>query len=40
MFLTLGNLGQNPRIGLLFIDFENPHRLRCGDSSVPRLRWM
>ncbi len=28
MFLSLGNLGENPRIGLLFIDFEHPNRLR------------
>ena len=34
MFLTLGNLGQNPRIGLLFIDFENPHRLRVHGTAA------
>ncbi len=34
MFLTLGNLGQNPRIGLLFIDFENPHRLRIHGTAT------
>ena len=28
MFLTLGNLATNPAVGLLFIDFERPHRLR------------
>ncbi|MET7247055.1 pyridoxamine 5'-phosphate oxidase family protein [Methylobacterium sp. EM32] len=35
MFLTLGNLSENPRIGLLFIDFERPHRLRVhGTASL------
>jgi predicted pyridoxine 5'-phosphate oxidase superfamily flavin-nucleotide-binding protein len=28
MFMTLGNLATNPAVGLLFIDFEQPHRLR------------
>ena len=28
MFLTAGNVQANPRIGLLFIDFETPNRLR------------
>jgi len=28
MFLSLGNLGQNPQVGLLFIDFEAQQRLR------------
>lgn len=34
MFLTLGNLGDNPRIGLLFIDFERPHRLRVHGKAT------
>lgn len=35
MFLSLGNLGINPKIGMLFIDFEHPHRLRLhGSASV------
>jgi hypothetical protein len=28
MFRSLGNLLQNERVGLLFIDFEQPQRLR------------
>lgn len=34
MFLTLGNLGENPRVGLLFIDFESPHRLRVHGTAA------
>jgi len=35
MYLSLGNLGQNPQVGLLFIDFERQQRLRMnGISSV------
>ena len=35
MFRTLGNLRVNPRVGLLFIDFEGGTRLRVnGDASV------
>ena len=28
MFLSIGNISQNNRVGLSFIDFENPRRLR------------
>ena len=28
MFFSMGNLDQNPEIGILFIDFEVPHRMR------------
>jgi uncharacterized protein YndB with AHSA1/START domain/predicted pyridoxine 5'-phosphate oxidase superfamily flavin-nucleotide-binding protein len=28
MYLSAGNLSVNPKVGLLFIDFERPHRLR------------
>jgi predicted pyridoxine 5'-phosphate oxidase superfamily flavin-nucleotide-binding protein len=28
MFLSLGNIAANNRVGLLFIDFETPHRVR------------
>lgn len=28
MFLSMGNLAGNPRVGLLFMDFETPRRLR------------
>lgn len=35
MFLTLGNVAETSRVGLLFIDFEHPNRLRVhGDASV------
>ena len=28
MYLSMGNIAQNPEVGLLFIDFERPFRLR------------
>ena len=28
MFYSMGNLAAKPEIGILFIDFENPHRIR------------
>ena len=35
MFLSLGNLSVNPRVGLLFVDFEGQKRLRLdGIASV------
>ena len=35
MFLSVGNLAANPKIGLLFIDWEEPSRIRVhGDASV------
>jgi hypothetical protein len=35
MFRTVGNLRVNPRVGLLFIDFETGNRLRVnGDATV------
>jgi hypothetical protein len=35
MFLSLGNINTNNKVGLLFIDFENPHRVRAyGEASV------
>src|ERR1051326_7692042 len=35
MFLSLGNLQRNPRVGLLFIDFQNQWRLRLnGIASI------
>jgi uncharacterized protein len=37
MFLSIGNISANPNIGLLFIDFEKPKRLRVnGTASVSR----
>lgn len=35
MFLSCGNLMENPRVGMLFINFENGTRLRLsGDASI------
>jgi uncharacterized protein len=35
MFLSMGNIAANPRVGLLFVDFERPNRLRVqGSASV------
>lgn len=37
MFLSMGNISQNNKIGMLFIDFETPHRLRLhGTATVSR----
>ena len=37
MFLSVGNLAATSKVGLLFIDFEHPHRLRVqGTASVRR----
>lgn len=37
MFLNIGNISVNPSVGLLFIDFEKPKRLRVdGSASVSR----
>ena len=33
MYLTAGNLAANPKLGLLFIDFETPHRLRLHGTA-------
>ncbi len=34
-YLSLGNLLRNPQVGLLFVDFENPKRLRVnGTASI------
>ncbi len=43
MFKSLGNLLVNPQVGLLFIDFESPKRLRVNgratiDAADPLLR--
>jgi len=34
MFKSLGNLTVNPAVGLLFIDFEKPRRLRVQGQAV------
>jgi hypothetical protein len=34
MFKSLGNVLVNPQVGLLFIDFENPKRLRVNGRAT------
>lgn len=35
MFLSMGNIAATAKVGLLFIDFETPHRIRIhGEASV------
>jgi predicted pyridoxine 5'-phosphate oxidase superfamily flavin-nucleotide-binding protein len=34
MYLSLGNLQVNPKVGLLFVDFENPSRLRIEGTAT------
>ena len=35
MFLSMGNIAHNPRVGMLFIDFERQRRLRLsGEASI------
>jgi len=37
MYLSAGNVSAHPRVGLLFIDFETPHRLRVhGTAAIDR----
>jgi predicted pyridoxine 5'-phosphate oxidase superfamily flavin-nucleotide-binding protein len=37
MFLSMGNVDQHPQIGMLFISFERPHRLRVqGSATISR----
>ncbi|MBM4200672.1 MAG: pyridoxamine 5'-phosphate oxidase family protein [Gammaproteobacteria bacterium] len=37
MFLSLGNIAGNDKVGMLFMDFETPHRVRIhGTASVDR----
>ena len=33
MFKSLGNIRVNPKVGLLFIDFEQPNRLRVSGTA-------
>lgn len=41
MFLSFGNATVNPHVGLLFIDFESPKRLRLnGEASIDRSETM
>lgn len=34
MFLSMGNIAGDGRIGLLFMDFERPHRVRAHAHAV------
>lgn len=35
MFLSMGNIKGNAKVGLLFIDFETPHRIRVhGEATI------
>ncbi|MFN8050522.1 MAG: pyridoxamine 5'-phosphate oxidase family protein [Acidimicrobiales bacterium] len=34
MFLSMGNIAHNGRIGLLFMDFDTPHRVRVHADAV------
>ena len=34
MFLSMGNIAGDPRIGMLFIDLETPHRLRVHATAT------
>lgn len=35
MYLSMGNLAKNPHVGILFIDFQDPGRMRInGDASI------
>jgi uncharacterized protein len=37
MYLSMGNITQNNKIGMLFIDFETPHRVRVhGTASISK----
>jgi hypothetical protein len=37
MFFSIGNISTNPQVGLLFISFETPHRIRVqGSASLSR----
>ncbi len=37
MFLSMGNLARNQRVGLLFIDFLRPKRLRISGEATIHL---
>ena len=34
MFYSTGNLSANPQVGLLFMDFEKPHRIRVQGTAT------
>lgn len=33
MFLSMGNIAANPKVGLLFLDFEKPWRIRVQGTA-------
>jgi predicted pyridoxine 5'-phosphate oxidase superfamily flavin-nucleotide-binding protein len=35
MFVSMGNIAQSRKVGMLFVDFEHPHRLRLsGEAKI------
>src|SRR5438309_11496482 len=34
MYLSLGNIARNPEVGMLFLDFEQGHRLRLNGTAT------
>lgn len=34
MYLSMGNINQNPQLGMLFISFERPHRIRLQGNAI------
>lgn len=38
MYLSTGNITANPKIGMLFIDFETPHRVRVHGTAVADIK--
>lgn len=37
MFLSMANITTNPKIGMLFIDFETPHRVRVHGTATAEV---
>lgn len=37
MYLSMGNIGENPKIALLFIDLESPKRIRMNGRAIISL---
>ena len=35
MYLSMGNLLENPHVGMLFIDFVSARRRACGSTASP-----
>jgi len=38
MYLSMGNISADPRVGLLFVNFEEPRRLRVQGEALSRSR--